>query len=76
MHEMVKDSLDRVLMSIWIRLGKEQPAIEDAWLHRFAGSRAYRSIRHGNALSMHSYGVALDFAGNHFPRGRPSFRPG
>ena len=42
----------------------------------FSGSFVYRAMRNGHSLSMHSYGIALDFDAEHNPFGYPGrFKP-
>lgn len=55
------DSLRRVLEHIWVEAGGTQEAIEKLHYDRYSGSYNYRPIRGGRALSMHSYGLAIDF---------------
>lgn len=60
-HKKVRDSLDRVLTDIWHRAAMNQAQI-DAWgMSDFSGSYNYREKRGGRTLSMHAYGVAVDF---------------
>jgi hypothetical protein len=54
-------SLERVLNYIWVKAGKTQEAIEKLHYDRYSGSYNYRPIRGAHALSMHSYGLAIDF---------------
>jgi hypothetical protein len=72
MHAKCADSLNAILQQIWSLYGtyaNKQPAIEAIGLHRFSGSWVYRSKRHGNTLSMHSYGCAFDLNANAMPMG-------
>ena len=54
-------SLERVLNYIWVKAGSTQEAIEKLHYDRYSGSYNYRPIRGAHALSMHSYGLAIDF---------------
>jgi hypothetical protein len=63
-HKRCLPSLSRILLNIWYGYNFDQAVIEAHKLHRFAGSYVYRHMRHGSHLSMHSYGCALDIAGN------------
>ena len=54
-------SLERILQYIWIKAGSTQEAIEALHYDRYSGSYNYRPIRGASALSMHAYGLAVDF---------------
>jgi hypothetical protein len=59
-HKKVADSLARVLGVIWDKAGKSQAKI-DAWgVSNFAGAYTFKLMKSGKALSMHSWGCALD----------------
>ena len=60
-HKKCAESLERVLNYIWDCVGHSQDKINSLHYHRFDGSFNYRPMRGGTALSMHSYGVALDW---------------
>lgn len=60
-HRKAAESLHRVLQYIWEKAGKTQEAIEKLHYDRYSGSYNYRPIRGGSGLSMHSFGVAIDF---------------
>jgi len=61
-HKSCAESLTRILQYIWEQAGSTQEAIEKLHYDRYSGSYNYRSIRGGNgAMSMHSYGLAIDF---------------
>lgn len=65
MHRKVKDSLDRIFAKAWEEIWhKDQDLVEKDNMHRFSGSFVFRSIRGSTHLSMHAYGIALDFAAN------------
>jgi hypothetical protein len=55
------ESLDRVLRYIWEKAGSSQETIEKLHYDRYSGSYNYRPIRGASALSMHAYGLAIDF---------------
>jgi hypothetical protein len=67
-HKKAAASLTRVLDSIWLGVGKDESAIETLHYNLFSGSFNYRPMRDGHALSMHSYGVALDFDASENPQ--------
>jgi hypothetical protein len=60
-HKKCAESLTRVLAYIWEQCGEHQSAIDTLHYHIFDGSFVFRPMRGGHALSMHSYGVAIDF---------------
>jgi hypothetical protein len=60
-HKKCADSLTRVLEHIWEDVDKSQKAIDHLHYDIFDGSYNFRKIRGGKGLSMHAYGVALDF---------------
>lgn len=55
------DSLSRVLATIWSAAGKSQDVINEWGLNLYGGGYVFRQMRNGRALSMHSYGCAVDF---------------
>ena len=59
-HKKVADSLTRVLAAIWDKAGKSQKVIDDWGVSKFAGAYTYKLMKSGKALSMHSWGCALD----------------
>lgn len=67
-HKKCADSLTRVLASMWDAVGKDQGAIETLHYNRYSGSFVYRPMRGGTALSMHSYGVAIDWDAEENPQ--------
>ena len=67
-HKKCADSLSRVLASMWDAVGKDQGAIETLHYNRYSGSFVYRPMRGGIALSMHSYGVAIDWDAEENPQ--------
>lgn len=60
-HSKVAASLGRVLDAIWEAAGRDQSVIDDWGMSNYGGGYTYRLMRTGRALSMHSYGCALDF---------------
>lgn len=67
-HKKCADSLTRVLNSIWDAVGQDPGAIETLHYNRYDGSFNFRPMRDGHALSMHSYGVALDWDADENPQ--------
>lgn len=60
-HHKCAESLTRILTHIWEQCGEHQSAIDTLHYNRYDGSFNFRPMRGGHALSMHSYGVAIDF---------------
>jgi hypothetical protein len=60
-HKKCADSLTRILGKIWDAVGKDPGAIETLHYNRYSGSFVYRPMREGQSLSMHAYGVAIDW---------------
>lgn len=60
-HVKCADSLARVLGNIWDALAHDYPKIQTLKYDQYSGSFNYRPMRGGSALSMHSYGVAIDW---------------
>jgi hypothetical protein len=60
-HKKCADSLSRILSELWIRAGRAQVEIDRVGLSSIGGAHNWRLMRGGNALSMHSYGCAIDF---------------
>lgn len=60
-HRRCADSLARVLGAIWDACGQDQSKIEALHYDQYSGSFNYRPMRGGSRLSMHSYGVAIDW---------------
>ncbi|HEX4410750.1 MAG TPA: M15 family metallopeptidase [Xanthobacteraceae bacterium] len=60
-HTKCADSLTRVLAAIWDAVGHDQGAIETLHYNLYSGSFNFRPMRQGSALSMHAYGVAIDW---------------
>jgi hypothetical protein len=59
-HRKCSDSLARVLADIWTRAGQKQDVIDEWGMNLFGGSFAFRTMRGGSSLSMHSWGCAID----------------
>jgi hypothetical protein len=67
-HKKCADSLARVLKRIWDAVGNDQGAIETLHYNRYSGSFNFRLMRGGVSLSMHSYGVAIDWDAEENPQ--------
>jgi hypothetical protein len=67
-HKKCSASLTRVLNNIWQAVGKDQGAVETLRYNRYDGSFVFRPMRDGHALSMHSYGIALDWDAKENPQ--------
>ncbi|MEW6125371.1 MAG: M15 family metallopeptidase [Pseudomonadota bacterium] len=60
-HRKCAASLARVLDAIWDVVGRSQAEIDRIGMSTYGGSFEIRLMRGGKAMSMHSYGCALDF---------------
>ena len=60
-HKKVADSLKRVLDAVWSVCGHSQAEIDRIGMSSIGGGYIWRVMRGGRALSMHSYGCAVDF---------------
>ena len=80
-HRLLEDSFVSILDDIWQRARQEIGAtstddrVRD-WLHRrrldqHGGGFNFRKITAGSKLSLHSYGIAIDWDPEHNPRKRP-----
>lgn len=58
-HAKVKDSISRVLIKVLQAYGPDK--IKELHLDTFGGCYNYRPVRGGTQLSMHSWGIALDY---------------
>lgn len=74
-HVLCGDSLSRVLAEIWDAAHRKREVIEIWGMHLFGGGYNFRVMRGGSALSMHSWGCAVDFdpARNAFGSRKPNF---
>lgn len=59
-HKKCAESLKRVLNRIWESAGKDQATVDRWGASIYGGAYNYRLMRGGNALSMHSWGCAID----------------
>jgi D-alanyl-D-alanine carboxypeptidase len=74
-HKKCAESLLVVMEKIWLAAAKDQAKI-DAWgMNKYAGGYNFRLMRGSNALSMHSWGCAVDFDSerNGFGDAAPNF---
>jgi hypothetical protein len=81
MHRLLEDSFHNALTDIWHeaadRIGGDPPLDQiRQWLHerrldQHGGGFNFRAITGGRALSLHSYGIAIDWDPSHNPRQRP-----
>lgn len=60
-HIKCAESLERVLAEIWEAAGRRQDVIDLWGMNLFGGGYNFRVMRGGSALSMHSWGCAVDF---------------
>lgn len=74
-HKKCSESLGNIFAAIWEAAGRDQNKINEWGLNYFGGGYAYRKIRGGTALSMHSFGCAVDFdpARNELGNNKPHF---
>ena len=81
MHKLLEDVFHGVLDDVWnfakdqIGGSPSQDAIRD-WLHKrrldlHGGGFNFRKITAGSKLSLHAYGIAIDWDPDHNPRGKP-----
>lgn len=81
MHRLLEDSFHLVLDDIWNSAKKQiggSPSGDAvrAWLRKrnldlHGGGFNYRKITQGSSLSLHAYGIAIDWDPNHNPRQKP-----
>ena len=84
MHRLLKDGFTAVLTDIWdVAKGEAGTAATDddirKWLHtnrldQHGGGFNFRPITGGSSLSLHSYGIAIDWDPEHNPRKKPLTR--
>lgn len=60
-HKRCAESLTRIFAAIWEASGHSQDKINEWGMNKCGGGYAFRSMRGGTRLSMHSYGCAVDF---------------
>lgn len=60
-HKKCAESLERILNTVWEKMGKSQEAIDKAGYSVFSGSFNFRCIRGSSMISMHSFGAAIDW---------------
>lgn len=80
-HTLLADSFHAVLSDIWDHAKTQiggSPSVTDirAWLHNLrldqhCGGFNYRPITAGSSLSLHAYGIAIDWDCAHNPRKKP-----
>jgi plasmid stabilization system protein ParE len=81
LHRLLEASFRAALDDIWEHAERAAGAAATtdeirAWLHRrrldqHSGSFNFRRIMGGRRLSLHSYGIAIDWDANHNPRKKP-----
>jgi len=81
LHRLLEDSFHNVLTDIWDHAADEiggDPSADAirAWLHarrlnQHGGGFNFRPITGGRALSLHSYGIAIDWDPTNNPRQKP-----
>lgn len=59
MHKLVAPAMNRILAQILNYYGTQE-AVEGARMHLYGGAYQFRLMRGGNALSVHSWGAAID----------------
>lgn len=74
LHRVVRQSFLDVMADIWRHAMNEAPLNPVKWLHErrldlHGGGFTYRAITGGKALSLHAYGIAIDWDPLHNARG-------
>ena len=64
-NSIAADSLTRVLNNVWDKCGKNEAKIEQIHADQFSGDWVVRQMRGLSNLSMHSFGLAIDFDAPH-----------
>lgn len=59
-HRLCADSLLKVLGRIWEASGRSQAKIDEWGVSIYGGGYTYKLMKSGRALSMHSWGCAID----------------
>lgn len=77
-NKIAADSLKRVLARVWDESGHDPKTIAAVHADQFSGSWVVREMRGLRAMSMHAYGLAVDFDAAHNALGdaTPFFKPG
>jgi hypothetical protein len=75
-HRKCRDSLGRVLSSLWELAGRDPKTVEQWGINRYDGCYNFRNVRGGNRLSMHAYACAIDLdaARNGLGNANPRFK--
>lgn len=68
-HKLCAESLGRVLLNTWDRMGRSQSNVDKAGFSVFSGSFNYRCIRGSSVISMHAFGAAIDWDASDNPMG-------
>jgi hypothetical protein len=70
-HKLVAGELDSILKEIWAGCNEDIETIKKLHIDRYSGAYNYRAKRGGSSLSMHAYGVAIDFDASNNMMGKP-----
>ena len=83
-HKLLDDSFQAILNDIWGAARRRAGVLASndairAWLHerrldQHGGGFNFRKITGGNELSLHAYGIAIDWDPNNNPRQKPIMR--
>jgi hypothetical protein len=68
-NKIAADSLTRVLNNVWEACGKSQDKVHQIHGDQFSGDWVVRQMRGLSNISMHSFGLAIDFDAPHNPLG-------